>query len=97
MFEQAENDRPIGVNDLVPYWIFEVDGGARIERRVPILAFSKEEFHYQRLKRMLAVYRLVFGQPRQEDLLEHLASRSGSISLDHVRDAWRISLEPPES
>ena len=97
MFEQAENDRPIGVNDLVPYWIFEVDGGARIERRVPILAFSKEEFHYQRLKRMLAVYRLVFGQPRQEDLLEHLASRSDSISLDHARDAWRISLEPPES
>jgi hypothetical protein len=97
MFVQAENDRPLGVNDLVPYWVFEVDGGARIERRVPILAFSKEEFHYHRLKRMLAVYRLVFGQPRQEDLLEHLASRSDSISLDHARDAWRISLEPPES
>jgi len=95
MFELAKRDRPSGASDLVPYWLYEVEGGARIERRVPILAFSKEEPHFHRLKRMLAVYRLVFGQPRQEDLLEYLASRMDGAVAESSLCTWRISLEPP--
>ena len=96
MFELAKIDRPAEANDLIPYWLYEVEGGARIERRVPILAYSKDEPHFHRLKKMLAVYRMVFGQPRQEDLLEYLADRvgveqQGGCSLD----MWRVALEPP--
>jgi len=96
MFNQAKMDRPSGVNDLVPYWLYEIEGGARIERRVPILAYSKEESHFHRLKEMLAIYRLVFGQPRQEDLLEYLADRIGGNKECRDVDKWRISLEPPQ-
>jgi len=96
MFELAKMDRPAEANDLIPYWLYEVEGGARIERRVPILAYSKDEPHFHRLKKMLAVYRMVFGQPRQEDLLEYLADRVGEEQQDgRALDMWRVALEPP--
>jgi hypothetical protein len=45
---------------------------------------------------MLAVYRMVFGQPRQEDLLEYLADRVGEEQQDgRALDMWRVALEPP--
>lgn len=97
MFELAKMDRPAGASDLIPYWLYEVEGGARIERRVPILTYSKDEPHFHRLKKMLAVYRLVFGQPRQEDLLEYLADRVDDNRDCHDLNMWRISLEPPIS
>lgn len=96
MFELAKKDRPAEANDLIPYWLYEVEGGARVERHVPILAYSKDEPHFRRLKKMLAVYRLVFGQPRQEDLLEYLADRVGEEQNEgNALNEWRMSLEPP--
>ncbi|MXZ48176.1 MAG: helicase [Candidatus Dadabacteria bacterium] len=94
MFELARSDRQPGASDLVPYWIYELEGGASVERHVPILPYSKEEFHFRQLKRMLAVYRLVFGQPRQEDLLEYLTDRAGGSNKHRKLNTWRISLEP---
>ena len=78
-------------SELVPYWIYSLPGGAKVERRVPILPFSSEATKYPGLKASLAVYRLAFGQPRQEDLLAHLKSIPSS-----ELDEWRISLEPPD-
>ncbi|MCK5862113.1 MAG: helicase [Candidatus Hydrogenedentes bacterium] len=95
MFELAKRDRSTDTNDLVPYWIFEVKGGAKIERHVPILPFSREEGQFERLKKMLAIYRLVFGQPRQEDLLHYLADKAEENPNHPNLDAWRITLEPP--
>ncbi len=96
MFESAKQDREPEANDLIPYWLYEVEGGARIERRVPVLAYSRDEVRFNRLKKMLAVYRLVFGQPRQEDLLEYLTGRLDEDQLeDRDLDRWRVSLEPP--
>jgi len=93
MFAQARTDRP---SDLLCYWLFEPDGGgARIERHVPILSYSREEPHFKRLKKMLAVYRLVFGQPRQEDLLAYLADKAGGSQDAWDPNSWRISLAPP--
>lgn len=43
---------------------------AQIERYVPEMPLSKEVAHYDRLRRTVAAYRLVMGQPRQEDLVE---------------------------
>lgn len=96
MFESAKLDREPEANDLIPYWLYEVEGGARIERRVPVLAYSRDEVRFNRLKKMLAIYRLVFGQPRQEDLLEYLTGKIDEDRLeDHDLDQWRVSLEPP--
>jgi len=62
------------VNELTPFWIFEgVENPARVERLVPLPPFSSENAKFKALKKSLAVYRLAFGQPRQEDLIEFLA------------------------
>jgi hypothetical protein len=77
-----------------PYWVFEVEGGARVERRVPLLPLSREVEQLRRLKRNLALYRLVFGQPRQEDLLAHLAGNLSDAEAERAAAAWAISLIP---
>jgi hypothetical protein len=95
LFEAAAAGREPGSNDLVPFWIYPVPGGASVERRVPMFPFSREQRTLKELQRSLAVYRLAFGQPRQEDLLELLTSRAeegGAIDIE----VCRICLEPPE-
>ncbi len=93
LFEIAEGAaRDDGESDLVPCWIF--DGAFRVERRVPLLPYTKEESTFARLKRQLAAYRVVFGQPRQEELLS-LLDQSG-LGLGELRQ-WAIDLSPPPS
>jgi hypothetical protein len=82
-----------GKTDLVPYWIFE--GTASVERRIPLLPFSKEVGKLKRLKRGLALYRTFFGQPRQEDLMLILSQNVDLESADLSN--WLISLQPPET
>ena len=82
LFARAAADRPTGMSELMPYWLFETEGGWSVERRVPLLPLSREVAKLQRLKQMLAVYRLAFGQPRQEDLLAYLNS---TVSLGLIR------------
>jgi hypothetical protein len=96
LFERARADRADEVNDLYPYWLFPLEAGARIERRVPMLPLSRERGRYQRLRRSLAVYRMVFGQPRQEDLLAHLRQRIRDEALLERLARQQIRLEPPE-
>lgn len=94
LFQRARDDRASDSNDLIPYWIFE-EGSARVQRRIPLLPFSREVDQLRRLVGSLAVYRLAFGQPRQQDLVEYLSRRredAGELELDQ----FRISLEPPE-
>jgi len=55
-----------------------------------MLPFSREQQRLPDLKASLAVYRLVFGQPRQEDLLSHLKERDTEALA-----AWRFDLSPP--
>ncbi|HAY20640.1 MAG TPA: helicase, partial [Desulfobacterales bacterium] len=95
LFQKATANRPRGSSDLVPFWIFELEDGAHIERWVPLLPFSREVQQLERLKRSLALYRLVFGQPRQEDLLAHLTERVSPEQAEGLAHAWRISLAPP--
>ena len=95
LFTAASADRPRHANELTPFWIYEVDGGAKVERRVPMIPFSREQGQLRRLKRSLAVYRLVFGQPRQQDLLEHLERLVGGDGWGEEVERWRIDLGPP--
>lgn len=95
LFRRAQQDRPVGSSDLVPFWIYE-EGSARVERRVPLIPFSREVGQLHRLKQNLALYRLVFGQPRQEDLLAYISQNVGTSDAEHATASWRISLQPPE-
>jgi hypothetical protein len=93
LFDQA---RVMRGNDLQAYWLFETENGATIERRVPLLPLSRDAAQLTRLKRGLALYRLVFGQPRQEDLLVHLGDRLSQEGIDRAVAEWRIDLAPPD-
>lgn len=91
MFEQARSEAAINT-DLIPYWIYE--GSVRVERCVPMLPFSREVTRLAWLKRSLTVYRLAFGQPRQDDLLDYLQSLIGADTpADDLADL-QIRLEP---
>ena len=87
--------REVRSGDLLTYWLFEVEGGATIERRVPLLPLSRDSEQLNRLKRGLALYRLVFGQPRQEDLLTHLSEHLAVNEIERAVKEWRIDLTPP--
>ena len=92
MFEQAKLSRG---GDLKMFWLFETEHGAKIERRVPLMPLSRDAAQLERLKRGLALYRLVFGQPRQEELLAHLGHRLSQTQRDEVVRHWRVDLTPP--
>jgi hypothetical protein len=44
----------------------------KIERIVPMYPFSRDGQAYERLIKILSMYRLTLGQARQEELLEYL-------------------------
>ena len=56
--------------DLVPYWHVECDDGTKIERIIPLHPYSKDIGKLKYLLEVLTFYRLTFGQPRQEELIE---------------------------
>lgn len=88
LFKLACEAREEGATDLVPFWVYALEGGSAIERHVPNLPLSRDAARYNALRRSLAVYRMVFGQPRQDDLLAYLVAQggdAGSITIDDLR------------
>jgi len=94
LFASAAADRKPGMSELIPYWLFETEGGWNVERRVPLLPLSREVAQLRRLKQMLAIYRLAFGQPRQEDLLAYLNASPPQSDFGSGDGAYRICLTP---
>lgn len=82
-------------NGLVPYWLYP--GDAAIDRHVPALPLSRETVQLDALKRSLAVYRMVFGQPRQDDLMAYLLERLGEAPLRDLVPLLQIDLSPPDA
>jgi hypothetical protein len=75
---------------MQPYWYFP--GSALLERSVLGFPMSRDLANWERLKSLLALYRLAYGQPRQEDMIELLSKRGASTeSLDSLR----LDLSPP--
>jgi hypothetical protein len=90
LFDLADGAaRNRGLSDLIPFWI--ASGPYRVERRVPLLPFTREVATFRRLKKQLAAYRVVFGQPRQEELLSLL--NRAEIDPDDLKE-WSINLSP---
>ncbi len=93
MFEQAVREcRHRELRDIEPFWVYE--GSAHIERHVPLLPLSREVERLAQLRRSLAAYRLVFGQPRQEDLVAYLGDRMSPETLESLVEQLRINLTP---
>lgn len=73
MFQTAaESEKQESQSELVPYWCFGKNQKIKIERIVPMYPMSKDEVNYERLIKILSLYRLTLGQARQEELLEYL-------------------------
>jgi len=94
MFDHARSKAAVNT-DLIPYWIYE--GSVRVERRVPMLPYSREVARLAWLKRSLTLYRLTFGQPRQDDLLEFLQNLIGADVDPSVLADLQIGLQPADT
>jgi hypothetical protein len=77
--------------DFTPSWVYP--GPARVERHVAPFVLSADQEKYERLKQDVALYRLAFGQPRQEDMIELLRRRGLDADVDRLMSA-RIDLAP---
>jgi hypothetical protein len=94
LFQRAVDERPSDASDITPFWVFDVPGGYKIQRHIPRLPLSREDATLDDLIRTLAIYRLVFGQPRQDDLTafiqRHLKDEASKASIEK----WMINLAP---
>jgi hypothetical protein len=96
MFSAAQQSRPPDQNDFFPFWITP-NGQAKIERHLPTLPLSREVNQYENLRRALVLYRMVFGQNRQEDIMSYLLHRLPPGEISRVLDLCRIDLAPPRA
>lgn len=80
MFAKAKAELKGEDSEMVPYWCLPVDKLSDeqkqkleyIERIVPLYPLSRDCYRYERLVKVLSLYRMTLGQPRQEELLELL-------------------------
>ncbi|MCQ2285738.1 MAG: DEAD/DEAH box helicase [Bacteroidales bacterium] len=72
MFNLANQYKKSGQSDLVPYWCLGDKQNIKIERVLAHYPISKDQANYERLVKILSLYRLTLGQARQEDLLEYV-------------------------
>ena len=70
-FDKTKEKYGKGTSDMIPYWCLPDDYPFKyqIERIVPMYPFSQDKTKYDRLINVLALYRLMLGQPRQEEMI----------------------------
>lgn len=104
LFEKADSQKSSEYNDIVPFWIYNKNmcrdnesstekDNCNIKRMVPILPYSREVSKLNYLKETLGAYRIVFGQPRQEDLLKYLNRHAEKLDGKDLIDL-KIDLSP---
>ncbi len=93
LFQLALRYRAPGTNDLVPFWNYDIDDGYRIRRCMPTFPLSRDHERLEHLQNTLVAYRMVLGQPRQEDLVRFLSGKlRHSAETDYSK--YRIDLSP---
>jgi hypothetical protein len=92
MFLCAEKEYGEKFDDIVPYWVLQ--GDSYIERHIPALPLSREIDKSILLKRSLVAYRMVFGQTRQQDLVEYLMSNFKEEDMEAISEQLKIDLTP---
>jgi len=94
LFDQGVEFRLEERDDIWPFWVFETDGGAKIDRHVPCMPMSRDRERLKDLQSTLVLYRMVFGQPRQEDLVEFLKKYIEREEIKKEMENFRIDLSP---
>lgn len=92
MFNRATAELKGDNSQMIPFWYLPLKHERfkdikpemieRIERIVPMYPMSEDESRYSRLIKVLSLYRLTMGQPRQEELLQML---DGKISQEQIK------------
>lgn len=89
MFDKASTELKGDNSEMVPFWYLPLNDEhfngietEKIERIVPMYPMSEDESRYSRLIKVLSLYRLTMGQPRQEELLQML---EGKISQAQIK------------
>lgn len=80
--------------DLVPFWHTESVDDIKIERFVPLYPFSSDKEKFNNLIRILTFYRLTFGQPRQQELIDALHNEGFSDEMIKSLYELIINLSP---
>lgn len=88
----SEEIRTEKQSELVPYWCLGKDQTVKIERIVSMYPVSKDEVNYDRLRKVLSLYRLTMGQARQEELVDYILE-SGMNDKEYIRELF-INLSP---
>jgi hypothetical protein len=79
-----------------PRWMRDGQGQpANIDRYIPAIPMSRDTERLEQLAKAVGCYRMVFAQPRQDDLLAHLERMGGRINLAERLDELAIDLRPP--
>lgn len=97
IFEISESLYKEDKSGIIPFWYLD-EGSTNLERFVPIHKFSKDQRKYEQLKVTLALYRMTFGQPRQEELIHAL--KSSGLKNDEIielRKSLLINLSPQKN
>jgi hypothetical protein len=91
-FELGASSLDDRFEELAPHWI--CNGPTKVERHLFPYPLSRDLDRYLQLKDDLVLYRLTFGQPRQEDLLELLRRRGVAGDPERVA-GLSLDLRPP--
>ena len=103
MFDEIESDpfnEQMFKQGLFPHWIYvPKDGKIEILRRhLMFYSNSRDVAQYRKLKHDLTIYRLAFGQPRQQDIVRRIRDNLGSSIdedvLNRYLPAYMINLSP---
>ena len=88
--ETEKNNYPY--SEITPFWCFSKNQQVKIERIVPLYPFSRDKIAYDRLLKLLSLYRLTMGQARQEEILN--AILTNNPDTDQLTKDLFISLCP---
>lgn len=91
LFNAAAAERKDSQSELIPFWCFGADQKIKIERILALYPMSIDENKYERLIKVLSLYRLTMGQARQEDLLSHIIK---NIENPEILKDYFINLSP---
>jgi hypothetical protein len=84
---------------LYPHWIYQPakEDGQMLRRHLAFYSRSRDALRYEDLKDALRLYRLVLGQPRQQDIIESLLKMFPEANPSDIGKAlvkYTINLSP---
>ena len=91
MFVKASLELKGNNPEMVPFWWLPLNDERfkdidteKIERIVPMYPMSEDVAKYSRLIKVLSLYRLTMGQPRQEELLQMLEGKVNKNQINKL-------------